>query len=641
MKARLNIGWERLNGGLSLVVLLALALAFFSCIAIGRELTVNLERDGKKASAKGTVDTGATDGDGKNHPTEISREVAKQLGILDANGVPDPNHFQEDPSDPNKIETEDFTLADGSTQKYGVTKPVKITVVDDANNTVDVNIPVTVALDPNSEGSNLLGEDWMRKLRITIKYIGKNKITFNNKEESIKRSEKLESARGPIIVDSQPHVYSPGSRFYGPHASLTGDAFIGLGCPYTILTYSTAIALGLQLEDTIDLNSRPLVLYYLWKVGLIPKVSHDCGIFHLTRLPRLELQAEHGTLICYENIEVLLPPAGGIGQLPVVPSGAIEVPAIDILGFEIRSIKAQFTDGWGYDEMNKLLDFGCTGPMCMGPGMPIPGIEEGQRVSQFVNLYDSGSRGALQGYNGYPDETYPGIDPFESLASSPAVGDDDDYFATEILGCIYLTKGLHIISVNSSDGAIIEIGGIEVGRTEQWKTASNRDFVFEVEADGYYLFRCRALAGDSGAGLELHEIVNGARVLLNDVANGGSPVYLARLAEATQAKLAQRTQPVSPIASPLGVILIGSELFEAAVGHINYVTTDKRDVGQITFLGQFEDTWFTPDAPLADLDEDLDVDFVDFARFAQSWLECTYPEFVTPFVPLPPVVIEP
>jgi hypothetical protein len=181
--------------------------------------------------------------------------------------------------------------------------------------------------------------------------------------------------------------------------------------------------------------------------------------------------------------------------------------------------------------MNKLLDFGCTGPLCFAPDMPVPAADEGLRVSAFVNLFDSGDRGAFSVFNGYPDATFPGIDPIELPAADPAVGDDDDVFATEVMAIIRLTEGFHVIGANDDDGTVIEIGGVEIGRSPEWKDASNSDFIFEVEAQGYYTLRARHLTGVGGAGLELHEVVqadDGAwrRILLGDVANGGSAVYV-------------------------------------------------------------------------------------------------------------------
>ncbi len=193
----------------------------------------------------------------------------------------------------------------------------------------------------------------------------------------------------------------------------------------------------------------------------------------------------------------------------------------EIPGFKIRSGAPLVSEGWGYDAMNEFLDTG------MLNGLPaVPG-SEGTRISEFVNLHDTGGRGAFSEENGYADESYPGIDPFESPTADPAAGDDDDSFATQVDACIFLTAGAHIIGANSDDGTIIEIGGVEVGRAAEWKGTSNVDFLFTVEADGWYSLRARSLEGSGGGALELHEVLaDGTRILLGDVANGGSPVFV-------------------------------------------------------------------------------------------------------------------
>jgi hypothetical protein len=209
-----------------------------------------------------------------------------------------------------------------------------------------------------------------------------------------------------------------------------------------------------------------------------------------------------------------------LSTFPVVPAAAdLGAPTSDVSGFSIRSIAPLVTDGWGYDAMNELLDTG------MWMGLPAMPGSEGIRIDEFVNVRDTGN-GAFSEANGYPDKSYPGIDPLEDPAQDPAAGDDDDNFATEILGCIQLTAGIHIIGASSDDGTIIEIGGVEVGRTGEWKGTSNEDFIYEIEADGYYSLRARTMEGGGGASIELHEIfLDGTRILLNDVANGGSAVF--------------------------------------------------------------------------------------------------------------------
>ena len=210
---------------------------------------------------------------------------------------------------------------------------------------------------------------------------------------------------------------------------------------------------------------------------------------------------------------------GDLGLATVPADADLGAPTSDVSGFSIRSLKPLVSDGWGYDAMNELLDTGTW------MGLPAQPGTEGTRIDEFVNVRDTGN-GVFSEANGYPDKSYPGIDPLEDPAQDPAAGDDDDNFATEILGCIQLTAGLHKIGASSDDGTIIEIGGVEIGRTGEWKGTSNEDFLYMVEADGYYNLRARTMEGGGGASIELHEIfLDGTRILLNDVANGGSAVF--------------------------------------------------------------------------------------------------------------------
>jgi len=214
-----------------------------------------------------------------------------------------------------------------------------------------------------------------------------------------------------------------------------------------------------------------------------------------------------------------------VGPAPVFPivdnpDGTCEErPGLLIRSIMVSSeIEDPVALGWGYDAMNELLTTGSWGGY--------PGEEEGTRIEQFVNLHDSSGRGEFTN-----DQSFPGIDTFEQPTQEPANLDDDDFFATEVLACIELTAGMHIIGVNSDDGAIIKIGGVEVGRTAAAKGASNVDFVYEVLTPGRYSLEVRHIEATGGASLELQEIVQmqgggWTRILLGDVASGGSPVYV-------------------------------------------------------------------------------------------------------------------
>ncbi len=226
------------------------------------------------------------------------------------------------------------------------------------------------------------------------------------------------------------------------------------------------------------------------------------------------IQARAWNVLYEEN-----PSLVGELSLPTVPASAdLGVSPSDTPGFSIRTLKPLVTDGWGEAGMNELLDTG------MYLGLPAQPGSEGTRIEEFVNLHDTGGRGNFDEGNGYPDQSYPGADPFESPTADPAAGDDDNNIAVEVLGYIQLSAGIHILGSWHDDGVWIEIGGVAVGSDGGW--GGPHDFIFSVEADGIYDFRARNLEGGGGASFELHEIfMDGTRILLNDVANGGSAVF--------------------------------------------------------------------------------------------------------------------
>jgi hypothetical protein len=266
------------------------------------------------------------------------------------------------------------------------------------------------------------------------------------------------------------------------------------------------------LESTYDVGDGWEVLGQRIVLGLpddmlagVAVTSHDADYL---------VQAYVSDVKYEDDFELL----GGMPEILTIPADAAqECPPEP--GFQIRTLKATFTDGWGRAEMHNLLDYGCTGPFCTGPGMPIPGVEEGVRVSPVVNLHDSSGRVDFG-----DDETFPGIDPYQSPTDDPAAGDDDNNFATEVLACVELSEGLHVFGVNDDDGTIIEIGGVEIGRSGEWKGVSDTLFIFEVEAAGAYSFKARHLEGGGGAALELFEVLDdGTKVLLG---MGPTAVYV-------------------------------------------------------------------------------------------------------------------
>jgi len=221
---------------------LILIAAFLGPVVFAGDKTATVTSDGNSATIKATPDSGASDSNGTAHPSEVDRDTAKKLGLLDANGNADPNSFQKDPNGHRK-----------------------------------------------------------------------RKITWNNDEKWVEKSVKMPSAPNnaptpPTSGGQQRSKWPSRYRNVDPEA-IEGEAFIGLGSPYTVLAYNTAVDLNLPLEEEnrINLERKVDTLYLLWKAGFISK-NNDYGIFYLEQLPQLEFYAADGiTTIRYENVEVLVP----------------------------------------------------------------------------------------------------------------------------------------------------------------------------------------------------------------------------------------------------------------------------------------------------------------------------------------------
>jgi len=186
----------------------------------------------------------------------------------------------------------------------------------------------------------------------------------------------------------------------------------------------------------------------------------------------------------------------------------------DVPGFLVKVAAPLIADGWGWAAAEELLTTGTYMGLPAAPGT------EGEGIYPVVNFRDTGDGWFGDNYS------FPGIDPFEMPAADPAAGTDNDNFGALVTGCVYLTEGLHIIGAYSDDGTIVTIGGVEIGRTGEWQGVTDYQFIFNVEATGWYALQALWIEGGGGASLELHEVLlDGTHVLLGDVANGGSPVY--------------------------------------------------------------------------------------------------------------------
>jgi hypothetical protein len=149
-----------------------------------------------------------------------------------------------------------------------------------------------------------------------------------------------------------------------------------------------------------------------------------------------------------------------------------------------------------------------------------PSSEFGTEYRRFVNLADDGAGRAFYAPD-FPDECFPGVDDWVPGETDP---DGDDQFGVVVEACIELTEGIHVLGGAFDDGVLIRIGGVEIGRTNDWNETSA--WVFEAPVAGIYSLEAVGYEMGGGAFMELYEYLpNGTMILLGDVANGGSPVY--------------------------------------------------------------------------------------------------------------------
>lgn len=157
---------------------------------------------------------------------------------------------------------------------------------------------------------------------------------------------------------------------------------------------------------------------------------------------------------------------------------------------------------------------------------PAAAREEGSKIVDLVNLYDTGGpTGGRWAFTGDTEVTFPGIDAHIVNPEEPADGDDDQQFGVLVEACIELTEGLHVIGGAFDDGVLVRIGGVEIGRTNAWNESGM--WLFNVAVAGHYSLEAVGYEEGGGAGLELYEFLpDGTKILMGDVANGGSPVHV-------------------------------------------------------------------------------------------------------------------
>jgi len=217
--------------------------------------------------------------------------------------------------------------------------------------------------------------------------------------------------------------------------------------------------------------------------------------------------------------------------------GPLGVPCGDTPGFRVSV--AHMPIGWTFwGERNEnyeqaewlvkndgMVDF----PDGFGPYPGADATEMGSRIVELVNLADGEGTGAgAWDFTApdFPDERFPGVDEFPNdWVNLEDDIDGDDQFAVLVEGCIELTEGLHVIGGSFDDGLLIRIGGVEIGRNVAWDERSA--FFFEAPVAGIYEFEAIGYEIGGGAFLEIVEYLpDGSKVLLNDVANGASAVFI-------------------------------------------------------------------------------------------------------------------
>lgn len=160
-----------------------------------------------------------------------------------------------------------------------------------------------------------------------------------------------------------------------------------------------------------------------------------------------------------------------------------------------------------------------------GTGYEVPAgidaVETGTRIRELVNLADDGAVRAFTAPD-HPDYCFPGVDSWTDLADDT---DGDDQFGVVVEACVELTQGIHVFGGAFDDGILIRVGGVEIGRTTGWNDTSV--WVFEAPVAGIYALEAVGFEEGGGAFMEMYEYLpDGTMILMGDVANGASPVFV-------------------------------------------------------------------------------------------------------------------
>jgi hypothetical protein len=173
------------------------------------------------------------------------------------------------------------------------------------------------------------------------------------------------------------------------------------------------------------------------------------------------------------------------------------------------------------DQLVGLLGDNIANPAAQGvaiaPGTPgisaVPGATRLPitfEIGTVINLNETGG----QSLGNFPnDGQMPGI---------PGITGSLDNIAAETRAWIELPAGVITMGVNSDDGFQLDIAGVKVGEFNGGRGVADSIFHFEVTQPGLYPARLLWEEGGGGSAVEWFVVgPTGARVLVNDTANGG------------------------------------------------------------------------------------------------------------------------
>jgi hypothetical protein len=165
--------------------------------------------------------------------------------------------------------------------------------------------------------------------------------------------------------------------------------------------------------------------------------------------------------------------------------------------------------------------------------------------------------------NGHPDAFFPGIPGSEGNSLN---------FVTEAQAYLALKAGSYQMGVNSDDGFKLSVGpdigdvlGVTLGEFSGGRGVSESLFSFYVPADGVYPFRLVYEQGGGDASLEWYVMINGQRVLINDL----SATSTVKAYQAVTTPTRPFIKSVTPVNTQAGVKLTNVISFTLQNGRVS------------------------------------------------------------------------